>query len=236
MSRCGDVYENKVTGEYVVVLRGTEDRGTGPGIAHLKARPGAAVVGEHRHPRLTERFTVIAGHLDARIDGCQSRLGPGETAFVAAGVAHDWWNGSAAEDAHVLVEVDAAPGAENADADRFEMLIGMLFGLANAGKVDAGGRPGPLQGALIAREFADVIVFTSPPPAVQAAAFAVWRHSAGCSATAPSSRNCQPHGRASGAGGARRCGPAAGLTSGPAAVSRAGSCGRRVSRSPTACR
>ena len=31
MSRCGDVYENKVTGEYVVVLRGTEDRGTGPG-------------------------------------------------------------------------------------------------------------------------------------------------------------------------------------------------------------
>ena len=64
MSRCGDVYENKVTGEYVVVLRGTEDRGTGPGIAHLKARPGAAVVGEHRHPGLTERFTVIAGHLD----------------------------------------------------------------------------------------------------------------------------------------------------------------------------
>jgi len=196
MSRCGDVYENKVTGEYVVVLRGTEDRGTGPGIAHLKARPGAAVVGEHRHPGLTERFTVIAGHLDARIEGCQSRLGPGETAFVAAGVAHDWWNGSAAEDAHVLVEVDAAPGAENADADRFEMLIGMLFGLANAGKVDAGGRPGPLQGALIAREFADVIVFTSPPPAVQAAAVAVLAplgRLLGYRAIIP--EYCRPHGR-----------------------------------------
>jgi hypothetical protein len=29
------------------------------------------------------------------------------------------------------------------------------------------GRPGPLQGAMIAREFADVVVFTSPSPAVQ---------------------------------------------------------------------
>jgi hypothetical protein len=44
MSRCGDVYENKVTGEYGVILRGTEDRGQGPGIVHLTARPGAAVV------------------------------------------------------------------------------------------------------------------------------------------------------------------------------------------------
>ena len=40
MSRCGDVYENKVTGEYAVILRGTEDRGQGPGIAYLTARPG----------------------------------------------------------------------------------------------------------------------------------------------------------------------------------------------------
>ena len=44
MSRCGDVYENKVTGEFAVILRGTEDRGQGPGIVHLTARPGAAVV------------------------------------------------------------------------------------------------------------------------------------------------------------------------------------------------
>ena len=40
MTRCGDVYENKVTGEYCVVLRGSEDRGEGPAIVHLLARPG----------------------------------------------------------------------------------------------------------------------------------------------------------------------------------------------------
>ena len=50
MSRCGDIYENRVTGEYAGECRGTEDRGDGPGIAHLTARPGAAVVGEHFHP------------------------------------------------------------------------------------------------------------------------------------------------------------------------------------------
>ncbi|MER8671672.1 hypothetical protein NKH45_31920 [Mesorhizobium sp. M1156] len=61
MSRCGDVYENKMTGEYAVILRGTEDRGEGPGIAHLLARPGAAVVGEHFHPHLIEKFTLLSG-------------------------------------------------------------------------------------------------------------------------------------------------------------------------------
>ena len=61
MSRCGDVYENKVTGEYAVVLRGSEDRGEGPGIVHLTARPGAAVIGEHLHPYMVERFTVVSG-------------------------------------------------------------------------------------------------------------------------------------------------------------------------------
>jgi mannose-6-phosphate isomerase-like protein (cupin superfamily) len=173
MSRCGDVYENRVTGEYAVILRGTEDRGDGPGIAHLKARPGAAVVGEHVHPDLVERFTVIHGRLEAKIAGKVVSLGPGESASVAPGVPHDWWNASRTEDAHVLVEVAPAPGAENADANRFEMMIGMLFGLANDGKVDRRGRPYPLQAALLLREFADVVVFTSPPPAVQRVLFGV---------------------------------------------------------------
>ncbi len=173
MSRCGDVYENRVTGEYAVVLRGTEDRGSGPGIAHLTAHPGAAVVGEHIHPKIVETFTVLSGRLSARIAGKTTVLEPGQSATVPAGVAHDWWNASKTENAEVLVAVEAAPGFENADSSRFELLIGMLFGLANDGKVDRKGRPSPLQGAVIAQEFADVIVFTNPPPAVQRVLFAV---------------------------------------------------------------
>ncbi len=68
-SRCGDIYENRVTGEYAVVLRGSEDRGDGPGIAHLTARPGSGVVGEHFHPFMIETFTVLKGTLDAQNRG-----------------------------------------------------------------------------------------------------------------------------------------------------------------------
>jgi len=166
MSRCGDIYENKVTGEYAVVLRGSEDRGEGPGIVHLTARPGAAVVGEHFHPYIRERFTVLRGRLDARIAGRTLSLETGQSATAEAGVVHDWWNSSTTDEAHVLVEIEPT-GADSADPNRFELLIGMLFGLANDGKVDRKGRPSPLQAAVIAREFADVVVFTHPPQAVQ---------------------------------------------------------------------
>jgi len=61
MSRCGDVYENKVTGEYAVVLRGTEDRGDGPAIAHLTARPGAAVAPESSFSAYTAASAPATG-------------------------------------------------------------------------------------------------------------------------------------------------------------------------------
>jgi mannose-6-phosphate isomerase-like protein (cupin superfamily) len=195
MSRCGDVYENRVTGEYAVILRGTEDRGSGPGIAHLTARPKAAVVGEHLHPHMIERFTILRGRLDARIAGKLLSLGPGQSATVDAGVAHDWWNGSDSEDAHVIVEVEPAPGSEHIDPTRFELLIGMLFGLANDGKVDRKGRPYPLQAAAIAKEFSDVIVFTSPPPGVQRILFGVLAPLATLLGyRAIDEKYCRPHG------------------------------------------
>jgi quercetin dioxygenase-like cupin family protein len=173
MSRFGDVYENRVTREHAVVLRGSEDRGDGPAIVHLNARPGAAVVGEHIHPRMRERFTVLRGRLAARIGGTLHTLGPGQSAIAEAGVAHDWWNPSATEEAHVLIEIESAPGNTEFDLTRFELLIGTLFGLANDGKVDRKGRPFPLQGALIGEEFADVVVFTQPPRALQQVAIGV---------------------------------------------------------------
>jgi hypothetical protein len=72
----------------------------------------------------------------------------------------------------------------------------MLCGLANDGKVDRKGRPVPLQAAVIAQEFADTIVFTHPPQAVQRVAFAILAPIArllGYRAIYP--RYCKPHGR-----------------------------------------
>ena len=50
-------------------------------------------------------------------------------------------------------------------------MIETFFGLARLGYTDSKGMPYPLQLALCAREFRDVIVFRSPPLAVQRAIF-----------------------------------------------------------------
>ena len=78
MSRFGDVYENRVTGERCVVLRGDED-GTAEtsGLVHLVVKPGGAVPGEHIHPAINERFEVLAGTLGTRIDGVEGTLDRG---------------------------------------------------------------------------------------------------------------------------------------------------------------
>ena len=50
-------------------------------------------------------------------------------------------------------------------------MIETLFGLAREGHVNAKGMPNPLQLALTAQEFSDVIVFHKPPQAVQRLVF-----------------------------------------------------------------
>jgi mannose-6-phosphate isomerase-like protein (cupin superfamily) len=163
MATAGDVYENRVTGERAVVVRGDEEAGL-PYLVHLTVQPHGAVVGEHVHPAIRERFRVFSGRLGVRLDGEETILQSGEVT-VPPGAPHDWWNAGDTE-AQVLVEIDPPD-------PRFEQMIATLFGLANAGRTNAKGMPGPLQLALIGNEFDDVIRFTKPPRAVQRAAFAM---------------------------------------------------------------
>jgi quercetin dioxygenase-like cupin family protein len=165
MPRCGDMYENKVTGEKGVVLRGDEDGQGQSGLANLIAAPGAAVVGEHVHPHIEERFRVVSGELSVRVGGIEKTLVAGEEATAAPGVAHDWWN-AGKDEASVLVEVSPPD-------TRFVDMLATLWGLANAGKTNSKGMPNPLQLALIGREFEDVIQFTKPPRIVQQVMFAL---------------------------------------------------------------
>ena len=168
MSRSGDFYENRITGERVVVLRGDEDAAPGEsGFGHLTVAPHGALAGEHIHPRISERFIVISGTLGTRLGGVERRLNAGEEATAEPGVAHDWWN--AGEDfASVLVEVRGP----DEHRQRFDAMFATIFGLANAGRTNSSGMPGLLQLALLAREFRDVIVFTRPPRTIQAPLFA----------------------------------------------------------------
>lgn len=162
-SRTGDVLINPVTGETVVVRVGTAETMGEYLEADLYLRAGAAVAGEHYHPTIDERFTVVRGTVGFRLNGVEQVAGPGVTVEVPAGAVHDWWN-AGPDEAHVRV-------ALGPNARRFEAMIRTIFGLARDGRVDAKGMPGPLQLAVFAREFDDVIRFTKPPRWVQRALF-----------------------------------------------------------------
>jgi quercetin dioxygenase-like cupin family protein len=159
----GEVWENPVTRERAVLVEAPWWNDAGRAVADLTALPGARVVGEHLHPGLHESFTVREGELTVLRDGQRSVVPAGDRADIEPGVWHDWWN-AGRQDAIVRVEI--TPG------ERFAHMIETLFGLAREGHVNKRGMPHPLQLALIATEFADVIVFRKPPAAVQRVLFA----------------------------------------------------------------
>ena len=160
--RVGEVFENPVTRERATILELPFANPDGRATAELTALVGSRVVGEHRHPAIVERFTALEGELSVKRDGRTSVLREGETAVIEPGVWHDWWNASD-RDARVLVEV--TPG------ERFGHMLETLFGLAQLGYANSKGMPNPLQLALFAQEFSDVIVFRSPPMLVQRVVF-----------------------------------------------------------------
>lgn len=164
MSKAGDVFENPITGEHGYIRLGTQETNGQLILSDLRVRPGGAVLGAHIHPTVDERFTVLAGKIGYMLGDKKGVLQAGESVDLPKGVAHDWWNGGD-DEARVLVEM--RPGT------RMEQMITTLFSLAQEGKVNSKGVPNPLQMAVIAQEFADVVVFLNPPPAVQRVVFAI---------------------------------------------------------------
>jgi mannose-6-phosphate isomerase-like protein (cupin superfamily) len=158
----GEVLENPVTRERAVIIELPWQNEEGRAVAEMTALPGARVVGEHLHPAIHERFSVLEGELTVIRDGERSTLRTGETAEIEPGVWHDWFNRGSVD---AVVRVEVTPG------ERFAHMIETLFGLAQAGHVNAKGMPDPLQLALTAQEFSDVIVFRKPPPALQRIVF-----------------------------------------------------------------
>jgi quercetin dioxygenase-like cupin family protein len=154
----GEIWENPVTRERATVLELPYENPEGRATAELMALVGARVVGEHRHPTLVERFTVLEGELTVKRDGRTGVLREGETLTIEAGAWHDWWN-AGNRDARVRVEI--TPG------ERFIHMIETLFGLARLGHTNSKGMPDPFQLALFALEFSDIAVFRRPPVAIQ---------------------------------------------------------------------
>jgi mannose-6-phosphate isomerase-like protein (cupin superfamily) len=158
----GEVLENPVTRERAVIMELPWQNADRRAVAEMTALPGARVVGEHLHPAIHERFSVLEGELTVIRDGQRSTLCAGESAEIEPGVWHDWFNRGAVD---AVVRVEVTPG------ERFAHMLETLFGLAQEGHVNAKGMPDLLQLALTAQEFSDVIVFRKPPPRVQRIVF-----------------------------------------------------------------
>jgi quercetin dioxygenase-like cupin family protein len=154
----GEVWENPVTRERAVIVELPWGNPEGRAVAETTMLPGAQVIGEHLHPAMHERFSVIAGELTVVHNGQRSVLRASESLDVEPGVWHDWWNEG---DVDAVVRVEVTPG------ERFAQMIETKFGLAREGHVNGKGLPNPLQLSLTAREFSDVIVLLKPPKAVQ---------------------------------------------------------------------
>ena len=198
--KAGEVYENRVQGDRFVVREGSEDTGGERLVGDLYIRPGGAVAAKHVHSYITERFEVLAGTVRFHVDGREEVASPGQRVEVPPGVVHDWWN-VGSDDAHVLVDIRPA--------ERFELMIENLYGLANDGKSNARGVPRLLPLALFAREFRSEGEFIRPPRLVQRLLFgalAPLARARGYKAINPD--YCGPSGKAAAAPGSGDLAPA----------------------------
>lgn len=163
----GDSVENPVTGERGILIKAPWEGDDRSLVVELHVQPEGAVVGEHIHHEFDEQFTVEAGRIGFRLDGRESVAGPGEVVEIPRGSWHDWWNASDQDEAVARVAVS--------DGVRFILMIENLFGLARDGHTNDKGLPDPLQLAMFATEFRDVLVLKRPPAAVQSLVFGVLR-------------------------------------------------------------
>src|SRR6266699_1413073 len=81
----GEIWENPATGERATILELPWKNPEGRATAELTALVGARVTGEHRHPSLVERFTVLEGELTVKLGGQTSILRQGKTAVAEHG-------------------------------------------------------------------------------------------------------------------------------------------------------
>ena len=160
--RAGEVYENTIQGDRFVVREGSEDTAGQRLVGDLYIRAGGAVAGKHVHAYITERFEVLAGNVRFHVDGRDDLARTGGQVEVRPGVVHDWWN-VGDDEAHVLVDIRPA--------ERFELMIENLYGLANDGQANARGVPRLLPLALFAREFRREGEFIRPPRIIQRVLF-----------------------------------------------------------------
>jgi mannose-6-phosphate isomerase-like protein (cupin superfamily) len=164
MIRAGERLENPVTSEVLIFHETAAETGGELVRVETIVRPDGFVAAAHVHPAQTERFDILGGTVDFRVDGEMVHAREGDEIVVPPGTPHQFWN-VGTEEARFICEIRPAL--------RFESLIETMFTLAAEGKTGKRGLPGPLQLAVIARAHFDTVRLPFPPAPLQRAALAV---------------------------------------------------------------
>jgi quercetin dioxygenase-like cupin family protein len=158
MIKPGDTLFNHVTGEELTFFK-TAASTDGEYVELMcTVRPGGFVAAAHIHPSQSETFTTVDGTLDLRVGRDRMRLEPGESAIVAPGTPHRFWNDGAKPAVFRCVVRPAL---------QFESLIETMFTLAAEGRTNRKGMPNPVRMAAIARAHRDVIRLAGVPAWLQ---------------------------------------------------------------------
>lgn len=154
MARAGEIIENPVTRERVVfTATGADSGGELLRFEMTVASGSGSVAPLHAHPKQQAEFHIRSGEITLRVDGGVHVLGAGESFCVPAGRPHAWWN-SGTEPLRAVLEIRPA--------SRLDELMVSVFALAQDGRVDARGRPGWLQSAVMLDAYRDSVRLTGP--------------------------------------------------------------------------
>ena len=149
MAKAGDVIDNPVTGERIVVLQSTQETAGELFAFELSVKPHGFVSAEHIHLKQEETFEVTRGTIRFRINGKEADTVVGQKVLIPPGTPHSWWNAS---DEEVAATVWLRP------ALNFEIVIETLCGLARYGKTNARGLPNIFQIAMITATYKETKV------------------------------------------------------------------------------
>lgn len=116
--------------------------------------PNGFVAAEYIHPHQSERFEVLEGVVEFKLDGETVVARWGDVVMVEAEAAHQFRN-IGEEEVRFLTEVHPALS--------FETFLETMFGLAADGRTNRSGMPDPFRLAVIMNEHFDLVRLPFPP-------------------------------------------------------------------------
>ncbi|MGH3087989.1 MAG: cupin domain-containing protein, partial [Rubrobacteraceae bacterium] len=158
MIHAGDTIENPVTGERVTFLKTAAETNGELVLIDVTVAPDGFVAAEHIHPRQSERFEVLAGEIEFKVDKEIVAARPGDVVTVEPGTPHRFRNVGEGE---LRFRTEVRP------ALAFETFLETMYGLAADGKTNKKGMPNPFRLAVIMDENFDLVRLPSPPAWIQ---------------------------------------------------------------------